>query len=58
MGLIKEPLDVDFYVQSKTLTDKERAMISQHILAYKAKMEKRKSRKATIKKKTTNSPAK
>jgi hypothetical protein len=44
MGLIKEPLDVDFYVESKPLTDKEREMISMHIREYKAKMPKRKLR--------------
>ncbi len=48
MGLIKEPLDVDFYVEPKALTEKERQLISQHIKEYKAKMAKRKSRKATV----------
>jgi|GEM_PF-447604 len=48
MGLIKEPLDVDFYVEPKTLTDKERQLISQHIKEYKAKMAKRKNRKSTV----------
>lgn len=52
MGLIKEPLDVDFFVEPKSLTQKEREAISQHIREYKAKMAKRKSRKATIKNKT------
>lgn len=51
MGLIKEPLDVDFYVEPKTLTDKEREGISQYIREYKAKMAKRKSRKAVLKNK-------
>ena len=37
MGLIKEPLDIDFYVAPSPLTDKERALISQFILEYKAK---------------------
>jgi len=36
MGLIKEPLDIDFYVEPSPLTDKERALISQFILEYKA----------------------
>jgi hypothetical protein len=45
MGLVKEPLDVDFYVDPKPLTDKERLLISQHIREYKAKMAKQKSRK-------------
>jgi hypothetical protein len=51
MGLIKEPLDVDFYVEPRSLTQKEREAISQHIREYKAKMAKRKSRKATTKSK-------
>jgi len=45
MGLIKEPLEVDFTVQSKPLTQKERELISQHIHEYKTKMAKRKTRK-------------
>ncbi len=31
MGLIKEPLDVDFFVEPKLLSDKERKMISEFI---------------------------
>jgi hypothetical protein len=50
MGLIREPLDVDFYVDSKPLTAKERLAISQHIRDYKKKMTKRKSKKNTQKK--------
>lgn len=37
MGLIKEPLDVDFYVEHELLSDEERALISQYILLYKTK---------------------
>jgi hypothetical protein len=56
MGLIKEPLDVDFYVESRPLTKKEREAISRHILEYKEKMAKRKIRKAAAKKRSfTNS---
>ena len=51
MGLIKEPLDVDFYVLSKTLTQKGREAISQHILEYKEKTAKQKSRRLSITKK-------
>lgn len=51
MGLIKEPLDVDFYVDPRPLTKKEREAISQHIREYKEKMAKRKSRRAVTKKK-------
>ena len=35
MGIIKEPIDVDFYVDPKPLTDEERELISQYILQYK-----------------------
>ena len=41
MGLIKEPLDIDFYVDPSPLSDEERAMISQYILEYKAKHKKK-----------------
>ena len=51
MGLIKEPLDVDFYVDPRPLTKDEREKISQHIREYKAKMAKRKSRRTSSKKK-------
>jgi hypothetical protein len=51
MGLIKEPLDVDFYVDPRPLTKKEREAISKHIIDYKKKMAKRKSRRLTAKKK-------
>ena len=51
MGLIKEPLDVDFYVDPRPLTKKEREAISKHIREYKEKMAKRKSRTTTSKKK-------
>jgi hypothetical protein len=55
MGLIKEPLGVDFYVESKPLTAKEREMISQHIREYKAKIAKWKSRRTVSKKKVQDS---
>ena len=51
MGLIKESLGVDFYVDSRPLTKKEREAISQHIREYKEKMAKRKSRRTISKKK-------
>lgn len=54
MGLIKEPLGVDFYVDPKPLTDKEREQITQHIREYKAKMAKRESRRTATKKKVQN----
>ncbi len=37
MGLIKEPLDVDFVVDPRPLTEKERRMISDFIKADKLK---------------------
>lgn len=49
MGLIKEPLDVDFFVEPKSLTQKEREVISKHIREYKAKMAKGKNQKAASK---------
>ena len=51
MGLIKEPLDVDFYVDPRPLTKKEREAISQHIREYKEKIANRKNRKPVTKKK-------
>ena len=51
MGLIREPLDVDFYVEPRPLTKEEREKISRHIREYKAKMAKRKSRRTSSKKK-------
>ncbi len=56
MGLIKEPLDVDFYVDPRPLTKEEREKISQHIREYKAKMVRLKNRRTSSKKKhVTNS---
>ena len=52
MGFIKEPLGVDFYVDPKPLTKKEREAISKHIREYKEKMAKRKSSTTDSKKKT------
>jgi len=37
MGLIKEPIDVDFVVDSRPLTKKEKLAISEFIIADKAK---------------------
>jgi hypothetical protein len=37
MGLIKEPLDVDFYVDPRPLTKNEQKMISDYIKADKTK---------------------
>lgn len=35
MGLIREPLNVDFVVDPKPLTQKEKASVSQYIREYK-----------------------
>ena len=43
MGYIKEPEGVDFIIQSKPLTDKERKEISKFIQDYKAKHASKKS---------------
>ena len=48
MGFIKEPKGVDFFIQSKPLTDKDRKEISKFIADYKAKNKK----KQVIKSKT------
>jgi len=37
MGIIKEPLDIDFVVDPRPLTEKERKMISDFIKSDKAK---------------------
>ena len=55
MGLIREPLDVDFYVDPRPLTKTEREKISQHIREYKAKMVRKKSRRTSSKKTVTTS---
>jgi hypothetical protein len=49
MGFIKEPKGVDFIIQSKPLTDKERKEISKYIADYKARNKKKLSSKANTK---------
>ena len=52
MGLIKEPLNVDFEVDPKPLTQEEREAISQYILDYKTqKAKKQKSKSSAIRRK-------
>ena len=52
MGLIKEPLGVDFEVEPKSLTQKEKEAISQYILEYKLKQTKKsKKKRASTRKK-------
>ena len=48
MGLIREPLDVDFVVDPRPLTDKEKKQISDYIRAYKARHSKKHTRKRTL----------
>lgn len=49
MGLIKEPLDVDFYVDPRPLTEEEKLAISKYIQEYKAKHSKKHSTRQFIK---------
>jgi len=49
MGHIKEPKGVDFIIQSKPLTDKDRTEISKFISDYKAKNKKKQLIKRKIK---------
>jgi hypothetical protein len=55
MGLIREPLDVDFVVDSRPLTKKEKEKISAYIREYKIKHPHKKSgiKKRKPKRKTT-----
>ena len=46
MGFIKEPKGVDFFVQSKPLTDKDRQDISKFIADYKAMNKKKQATKS------------
>jgi hypothetical protein len=45
MGHIKEPKGVDFVIQSKPLTEKDRKEISKFIAEYKAKNKRKRSPK-------------
>lgn len=49
MGFIKEPEGVDFVIQSKPLTDKDREEISKHIADYKKKQAKKRITKSNAK---------
>lgn len=51
MAHIKEPLDIDFFVEPKPLTEIERKMISAFIQDAKNKQKGKKKRKGTPKKK-------
>lgn len=54
MGFIKEPKGIDFIIQSKPLTDKERKYISKLIADYKKKQAKKRTRKTKIIAKNAN----
>lgn len=47
MGLIREPLDVDFYVNPRPMTKEDEKAISDYIKADKAKRSKKAGRKST-----------
>jgi hypothetical protein len=57
MGLIREPLDVDFVVDSKPLTQKEKGAISQYIREYKTKQAKKNASGTTSVRKKIKQPA-
>lgn len=57
MGLIKEPLNVDFTVISRPLTEKESLAISAFIKADKLKQQKKDERAATRKAKKSSKHA-
>jgi hypothetical protein len=46
MGLIREPLEVDFFVDPRPLTEKEKKMISDFIKADKEKSKSKSKRSA------------
>ncbi len=52
MALIKEPLDVDFFVESQPLSDTERKAISDYINSYKKEKSSKKKVKVMVEKKT------
>ena len=56
MGLVREPLDVDFIVDPKPLTQKEKASVSQYIREYKAKQAKKNTSKTSSIRKKMNQP--
>jgi hypothetical protein len=54
MALIKEPIDVDFFVESQPLTNEEKRLISDFIAQYKK--EKKVIVKKKLKKKENQTP--
>ena len=63
MGLIREPLDVDFEVDPRPLTKEEKEQISNYIKAYKAqysqkKVNTKRTKRTVTPKKLTATPPK
>lgn len=52
MGHIKEPMGVDFIIESKPLTDEDRAAISEYIRNYEEKQKVKSSRRTTTRAKS------
>ena len=52
MALIKEPLDVDFFVEAQPLSDIERKAISDYIISYKKEKSNKKKGKVIVEKKS------
>ena len=48
MGLIKEPLDVDFYVDPRPMTKEDEKAIIDYIKADKLKRERKAGRRSTV----------
>lgn len=44
MGIIREPLDVDFVVDSRPLTEEDRKAISEYIKKYKEEQSKKQNK--------------
>jgi len=57
MGHIKEPNGIDFIIQSKPLTDADRAAISEYIRNYKAKKKIKRNRRTRIRTKSDRASA-
>lgn len=57
MGHIKEPIGVDFIINGKPLTEKEKKDISEFIKADKEKIEKQKNRRKRVTSRTKKSIA-
>ena len=56
MGLVREPLDIDFVVEPKPLTQKEKEAVSEYIREYKSKQTKKRTRKLSSVRKKLKQP--